>query len=163
VSKLGRDFIIMITVNCPTESDTLALAQRVGELTQPGDCLLLHGDLGAGKTRFVRGLARGIGIDPRAVSSPTYVLLQEYEPDDASCATPLIHIDAYRLRDPEEAITLGWNSDALREAVVAVEWPSQLPPPQGFAVLVVEIDHADTGRVITLTGDEKWEPRLQNL
>jgi len=149
------------TFHCPNEADTIALAARIGAVCHPGDCILLHGELGAGKTRFVRGLAQGMGLDPRRVSSPTYVLLQEYTPSDGD-ATPLIHIDAYRLTDPEEALTLGWNSDALRHAVVAVEWPSRLPPPEAdrFHLLEIGIDHAHEGRVVSLAGDESWDARL---
>ena len=110
--------------------------------------MLLFGDLGAGKTAFVRGLAEGLGLEPADVSSPTFTLVQEYR----GGRVPLLHADLYRLDDPREIDDLGLD-ELGGGAVVAIEWADKLPhPPQG--AIVVRIDHGgDTERVVTL---EPW-------
>ena len=103
---------------------------------QPGAVVLLSGDLGAGKTAFVRGLAAGLGIDPGEVSSPTFTLVQEYRGGRLT----LYHVDLYRLQ-PEEVDDLGL--DELTEAgVTAIEWPDRLPRPFGEAI-AVHIEHGE--------------------
>ena len=98
-----------------SEEETSAAGDRFAARMRPGDVVLLHGDLGAGKTAFVRGLARGLGASPGEVSSPTFTLVQEYRG-----RLMLYHVDLYRLK-PIEVADLGL--DELTEgAVVAVEW-----------------------------------------
>ena len=109
-----------------------SLASRL----QPGDLVLLFGDLGAGKTAFVRGLASGLGTDPDEVSSPTFTLVQEYP---GRCL--LRHLDLYRLDRPEEVDDLGVGE--LRDgAVLAVEWAERLPdpPPDAWRVTIRALD-----------------------
>jgi tRNA threonylcarbamoyladenosine biosynthesis protein TsaE len=97
---------------------TQEFAADMGAKLEPGACLALIGPLGAGKTAFVRGLARGLGVpDPRVVSSPTYVLLQEYA---GRC--PLFHLDLYRMNDPQEELEDLGLDEMLAEGVAAVEW-----------------------------------------
>lgn len=97
------------------EEDTSAAGERLAGDLAAGDVVLLYGDLGAGKTAFVRGLARGLAAPPDAVSSPTFTLVQEYRG-----RITLYHADLYRLK-PIEVSDLGL--DELREdAVLAVEW-----------------------------------------
>ncbi len=100
----------------PERTEQIA-AELAGDLAA-GDCLALVGPLGAGKTAFVRGLARGLNVeDPRIVSSPTYVLCQEYP-----CRVPLYHLDLYRMTEPDaELIDLGL-AEMLEDGVVAIEW-----------------------------------------
>jgi tRNA threonylcarbamoyladenosine biosynthesis protein TsaE len=109
--------------------------------------LLLFGDLGAGKTALVKGLAGGLGVDPEDVSSPTFTLVQEYR----GGRVPLVHVDLYRLNDGREIDDLGL--DELGEsAVVAVEWAEKLPrlPPRAIAV---RLEHGD-GDTRTISIDE---------
>lgn len=109
--------------------ETEELGALLGARLAAGDAVLLEGDLGAGKTTFVRGLARGLGVDARAVSSPTYVIVQEYAPEDARSGPTLVHVDAYRLdhADDESLGLLGWDRIAADARVLAVEWPGKLP------------------------------------
>ena len=106
------------------EAETEAIAAELAGTLAPGTLVALEGDLGAGKTRFVRGLARGLGHDAAQVSSPTFVIEHRHA---APGAVPLVHIDAYRLRGPADLEALGWDELlASRAAVVALEWPSRI-------------------------------------
>jgi tRNA threonylcarbamoyladenosine biosynthesis protein TsaE len=111
-----------------------------------GDVVLLVGDLGAGKTAFVRGLAEGLGVDPDEVSSPTFTLVQEYR----GGRLPLFHVDLYRLNDPREIDDLGLDEIA-DDGVLAVEWAERLPQAPQKAVRVA-IEHAgETERRLVIT------------
>lgn len=106
--------------------------------------VLLFGELGAGKTAFVRGLAQGLGVPAEEVSSPTFTLVQEYR----GRTLPLYHVDLYRL-SPAEADDLGL--DALtQEGVMAVEWADRLPRPIPGAVHVRLEDAGDDTRRVTI-------------
>jgi tRNA threonylcarbamoyladenosine biosynthesis protein TsaE len=113
----------------------------------PGDIVLLNGPLGAGKTTLVRGIAAGMGLGGAPVSSPTFVLIHDYEPPDAG--TPaLIHVDAYRLTSEDELDTLGWERVLERvragEAALVIEWAERLGPGAlaGFDAAKIRIEHA---------------------
>lgn len=95
---------------------TFELGARVATCLMPGACLALVGDLGAGKTTFVQGLAKGLGV-AGPVNSPSYLIVQEYEGK-----IPLIHVDAYRLHDASELIDIGFDEYLQAGGVVAVEW-----------------------------------------
>jgi tRNA threonylcarbamoyladenosine biosynthesis protein TsaE len=98
------------------ESETSAAGERLAARLRAGDVVLLHGDLGAGKTAFVRGIARGLGASPDDVTSPTFTLMQEYRG-----RMTLVHVDLYRLA-PEEVFALGIEESTDEPAVVAIEW-----------------------------------------
>ncbi len=98
------------------ELETERLGERVGAVVQSGDCLALYGEMGSGKTAFVRGLARGMGLGAR-VSSPTFTVVNEYEG-----ALPLFHFDMYRIADADELYNIGWDDYVERHGVCAVEW-----------------------------------------
>ncbi|NOT24804.1 MAG: tRNA (adenosine(37)-N6)-threonylcarbamoyltransferase complex ATPase subunit type 1 TsaE [Acidobacteria bacterium] len=104
-----------------SEEETQALAASIAADLVPGDVILLSGDLGAGKTAFVRGLAAGLGIDPDEVSSPTFTLVHEYRGGRLS----LYHADLYRLvRTGTE--DLGLEEPAVAKGILAIEWPERL-------------------------------------
>jgi tRNA threonylcarbamoyladenosine biosynthesis protein TsaE len=126
-----------VTTTTHSEGETAAVGRDLGRTLGPGSVLLLSGDLGAGKTAFVRGVAEGLGIEPGAVSSPTFTLVQEYR----GGRLPLFHVDLYRLR-PAEVGDLGLDEFALAGGVTAIEWPDRLPQRFDNA-LDVRIDHAD--------------------
>ncbi len=131
-----------------SESQTASLGERVARALRPGDVVLLRGELGAGKTCFVRGLARGLGIEESAVSSPTFVIVNVYTKGPAS----LVHIDAYRLHGPDDLPVLGWDRLIDGMNVVVIEWPERIAeaiPPGGWDV---RLEHAgESERRITIT------------
>ena len=107
-------------VTTRSESETIAVGRDLARTLRPGAVILLSGDLGAGKTAFVRGLAEGLGIDTEAVSSPTFTLVQEYR----GGRLPLYHVDLYRLR-VVEVEDLGLDDLLISEGVTAIEWPDR--------------------------------------
>ena len=100
-----------------TENETIKLGASLGATLQPGDVVLLYGELGAGKTAFVRGIAEGVGASADEVSSPTFTLVQEY----AGSRATLYHVDLYRL-EPKEVQDLGLEELVAGDAIVAIEW-----------------------------------------
>lgn len=101
---------------------TECIAADLARTFHGGECIALHGDLGAGKTQFVRGLVRGLGGNPRAVSSPTFVLLNVYE-------TPrlkVFHLDAYRVRGADDLDAIGFSELLEQNGVVVVEWAERV-------------------------------------
>lgn len=135
-----------LEVRSDSEAHTQAVGAAIGRLLSPGDVVALEGELGAGKTCFVRGLAEGLGIPVEQVSSPTFTICQEYSGSRASPedgpgrGRPIVlaHVDAYRLSGAEELETIGWpeliDSD---DVVIAVEWPSRIAdaiPPEAIRV-----------------------------
>ena len=109
----GTPYVIETASEVETERAGEALAR---ELTD-GAIVFLYGDLGAGKTAFVRGMARGLGADPEDVSSPTFTIIQEY----AGTNAPLYHVDLYRL-EPPEIVDLGLEDLLESGGIVAIEW-----------------------------------------
>jgi len=129
------------TIVTQSEEDTIREAAALAATLEAGLILLLSGELGAGKTAFVRGLAQGLGVDPSEVTSPTFTLVHEY----GGGRLPLIHVDLYRL-ERAELDEIGLDDDLAARGVVAIEWPERLGRlPVG--AISVRID--DTG------GDER--------
>ena len=121
------------------------MAREFAATLNAGDVVLLAGDLGSGKTVFVRGLAEGLGIDPREVSSPTFTLLHEYRGGRLN----LYHADLYRL-DTTATDDLGLEETGVRDGVLAIEWPDRLSHGIAEARLVrLEIVN-DASRRITI-------------
>ncbi|MHC4991722.1 MAG: tRNA (adenosine(37)-N6)-threonylcarbamoyltransferase complex ATPase subunit type 1 TsaE [Planctomycetota bacterium] len=150
------------TLELVTQSarETADFARRLAERLRPGDLVALHGELGAGKTTFVRGLAEGLGLDPGQVSSPTFVLCQEYEDSDA--VRRLAHIDAYRLGGVEELEGLGFD-ELLRsgDVVVAVEWAERIAPALPDERVDVDLEHEnEQSRRLTLRAGPSLADRL---
>lgn len=112
----------MSNVTTASEQETEQAGERLGRELAPGSVILLYGDLGAGKTAFVRGMARGIGADPGDVSSPTFTIIQEYTGSRAT----LHHVDLYRL-EPAEIEDLGLDDLIDGRGIVAIEWADRWP------------------------------------
>jgi tRNA threonylcarbamoyladenosine biosynthesis protein TsaE len=126
-----------VTITTHSESETAAAGRDLAPALEAGSVVLLVGDLGAGKTAFVRGLAQGLGISPDEVSSPTFTLMQEYR----GGRVPLVHVDLYRLDDPREIEDLGLE-ELGETCVLAIEWAEKLPRSVASST-TVRIDHAD--------------------
>ena len=135
------------TYRTRSEEETEAIARVVLSLCNgTANTILLVGDLGAGKTAFVRGLVGATGGDPQDVSSPTFVLMQEYAGD------PMVyHVDLYRLR-PEEVLDFEPQIHDLidRGGIVAIEWADRLPAPYDRAIQVNIEDQGDDDRLLTV-------------
>ncbi len=137
----------MPTVTTESEEETAAVGRELAASLSAGDVLLLFGDLGAGKTAFVRGLAEGLGVSRDEVSSPTFTLIQEYR----GGRLPLFHVDLYRIEDPREFDELGLDEIA-EDGVLAIEWAEKLDArlkPSRY--VTVRIEHAgDDERTVTV-------------
>ena len=129
-----------------SEEETEELARDLAPRLRAGDVLLLSGDLGAGKTAFVRGLATGLGIDPREVSSPTFTLIHEY----AGGRLKLFHADLYRL-ERTAADDIGLEEMGVADGVLAIEWPDRLTHELADAMQVSLEIMSDTERRITVS------------
>ncbi len=106
----------MLEIITNSELETELVGERLAANLPDGSVVAMYGELGAGKTAFVRGMARGMGIACR-VSSPTFTIVNEYEGPRT-----LIHFDMYRLKSPDELFDIGWEDYLARNAVCAVEW-----------------------------------------
>jgi tRNA threonylcarbamoyladenosine biosynthesis protein TsaE len=126
-----------MTITTHSQDETADVGRRLASTLTPGSVLLLIGDLGAGKTALVRGLAEGLGVAPEDVSSPTFTLMQEYR----GGRVPLIHVDLYRLNEAREIEELGLEELGMN-SVLAIEWAEKLPRPIADAI-EVRIKHGD--------------------
>ena len=122
-----------------SEEATSAAGERLARTLTAGDVVLLYGDLGAGKTAFVRGLARGLGAPVEEVSSPTFTLVQEYQG-----RLPLYHVDLYRL-EPAEVDDLGLEELVAGDGIVAIEWAERWRG-RPDDVIEVRLEHAGEDR-----------------
>lgn len=132
-------------------AETELLGARLAQQLRPGDVIAYLGELGAGKTAFTRGLARGLGIqDP--VTSPTYTIVNEYQG-----RLPLFHFDMYRLHDADELFDLGWEDYLERGGVCAVEWSENVANAleDPITVTIAKDPTAENSRRITITGGQK--------
>jgi tRNA threonylcarbamoyladenosine biosynthesis protein TsaE len=125
------------TITTSSEEETSAVGRELAATLLAGDVVLLYGDLGAGKTAFVRGLAEGLGVPRDEVSSPTFTLIQEYRGGRLT----LFHVDLYRIEDPREFDELGLDEIA-EDGVLSIEWAEKLPRAARGSV-AVRIEHGD--------------------
>ncbi len=130
-----KDTFNQIVVTDSAEA-TIELGKQYAHQLAPGDCLVLVGDLGAGKTTFIQGLATGLGVKS-PVNSPTYLIVQEYEGQ-----VPLFHVDAYRLHDASELEEIGFDEYLNAGGIVAVEWGDKVPQalPKNSRWIVFDIE-----------------------
>jgi tRNA threonylcarbamoyladenosine biosynthesis protein TsaE len=138
---------VIQTFTTLSEAETIALGRRLASTLSGGSSVLLYGDLGAGKTAFVRGLAEGLGARSDDVSSPTFTLIQEYR----GGRVPLMHVDLYRLNDPREVDDLGLDELGIG-AVLAIEWSERLRSvPPGAVEIRIEHVRDDERRITVST------------
>ena len=133
--------------NCPEETE--ALGEKLAKILIPGTILAYRGDLGAGKTAFTRGLARGLDCREQ-VTSPTYTLVNEY----LGGKLPLFHFDMYRLRSSEDLFDIGWDDYLERGGVCAVEWSENVADAMEDPITVTIEKIGDNSRRITIEGSE---------
>lgn len=136
--------------NSPEETEKIGAA--VGRIIPAGTVLAYRGDLGAGKTAFTRGLARGLGFT-EAVTSPTYTIVNEY----LGGRLPLFHFDMYRLSSADDLFDIGWEDYLDRGGVCAVEWSENVRealPPDAVTVTIARCPENDGWRSITIAGGE---------
>lgn len=143
-----------LSVVCPEEADTLAVAGRLAAEVQPGDVVVLKGALGSGKTRFVGGLATALGVEEQVVS-PSFILMREYR----SGFLPVIHVDVYRLGSINEFDDLDVFERAA-DGVLVIEWGdavvSALPPD--LLTVEFEVDENE-GRTLRFLPTGRWAQR----
>lgn len=130
-------------------TETEAIGEALAKTLHAGDVVAYFGDLGAGKTAFTRGLARGLGCTGR-VSSPTFTIVNEHEG-----VLPLFHFDMYRLSDEEELFDIGWEDYLTRGGVCAVEWSERVAdalPEESITVTIERHSEDENWRRITIKG-----------
>ena len=137
-------------------------AAALAGLCQQGECILLEGDLGAGKTSFARGLIQALHNGPVEVTSPTFNLLQTYPVGLGGKECTLWHYDLYRLEHPSELAELGLD-DALMDGLVLIEWPEIAAQYLPSDALRVSLRHGegDSVRIIEFHASEYWANRLR--
>lgn len=140
-----------------SEQETERIGSEFAASLPGGTVVAMYGDLGAGKTAFVRGMAQGLGI-PQRVTSPTFTIVNEYE----GGRLPLFHFDMYRLRDADDLFDIGWEDFLRRGGICAVEWSENIRDALDEDTLWVDIRRGmtDGQRIITLHGPglDGWDP-----
>ncbi|UWQ53797.1 tRNA (adenosine(37)-N6)-threonylcarbamoyltransferase complex ATPase subunit type 1 TsaE [Leisingera caerulea] len=148
------------TLNSP--DDTARLAAQIAGALRPGDCLLLEGVIGAGKTHFARHLIQSLMEVPEDVPSPTFTLVQTYDVP----AGELWHTDLYRLSSLDELEELGLT-EAFDSAICLVEWPDRLaelmPAHALHLTLVLDPEHEDRRHLTLRWSDPKWQPLMERI
>lgn len=139
-------------VESSSPEETVGLGRTLGEVCRPGDVVLLQGPLGAGKTVFAKGVARGLGID-RVVRSPSFIILSRYPGP-----VPLAHLDLYRV-DGEAAIDELGLDEQREEAVLVVEWGEKLAGRWGDAIHIRFDETGENSRRLVVTADGKTSHR----
>lgn len=134
---------------------TEALGRRLGAALRAGDAVLLVGELGAGKTCLVRGVATALGAERRAVASPTYVLSHEYPGERLT----LVHVDAYRLEEGADLEATGVVAGP--DAAIIIEWADRLGDAAPEGALQIRLSHTgESTRRIVIEGSDSWASRL---
>ena len=133
--------------NSPAETETIGAA--LGKIINPGTVIAYRGDLGAGKTAFTRGLAKGLGCT-EIVTSPTYTIVNEY----LGGRIPLFHFDMYRLRSSDDLFDIGWEDYLERGGVCAVEWSENVDDAMEDAVYITIEKLGEESRKITVEGGD---------
>ncbi len=125
--------------------ETISIGKKIGKKLKAGDIVCLEGDLGAGKTHFVKGIAEALEINPQEVLSPTYTLIHEYEG-----TLPLYHFDCYRMESPREALEIGAEEYFYGEGICVIEWPERIAsliPPEALWI-TIEIADRETRKFV---------------
>ncbi len=143
---------MLISAETHSPEETGSLGAAFASLLRPGDIISLSGDLGAGKTRFVQGLAAGLGVTEH-VTSPTFAIIKEY----ATGRLPLYHFDVYRLDDPREMDGLGYEDYFFGEGVTVIEWGDKIPGLLPNNALSIDIKRTDPRQFSFNFRDVRWQ------
>ncbi|HEY8422998.1 MAG TPA: tRNA (adenosine(37)-N6)-threonylcarbamoyltransferase complex ATPase subunit type 1 TsaE [Thermoclostridium sp.] len=141
---------MMYVMISESESDTVKLGEKVAKQLKKGDIIALSGDLGTGKTAFVKGLARGLGID-EYVTSPTFTLVQTYNGPEFN----LHHFDVYRISDEDELFEIGFEEYLYQGDICVIEWADLIPnliPPKSIWINFERLAEGEDKRRITVKG-----------
>lgn len=134
---------------------TEAFGASLAPLVRAGDVITLSGDLGMGKTSIARGLLAALGLAGEA-PSPSFAIVQPYDPPDVRL--PVLHVDLYRIDDPEDLEELGL-AEALGDTLLLVEWPERAPGYWPHALALTLAAAPDGGRILTADVPASWKPR----
>lgn len=129
-----------LSLHSHSPGETMRFGQDLVKHLKRGDIVLLQGDLGAGKTTLAKGVARALGVDPRSVTSPTFVLMHYYEG-----RWPLYHFDLYRLEDPAAVESVEYDEFFYGDGLSLVEWPERLGARLPPDYVKVELRHTPSG------------------
>jgi len=148
-----------IVIRTRSASETVRIGKTIGSLLLPGDVVALVGELGAGKTQFIKGLAAGVGIENSAyISSPSFTLIHEYPGE-----IPFYHIDLYRLEREQEAEELGLEEYFQGRGIMAIEWADKIPSLLPEELLFISIAYFDKNiRSLEIAGNGKRFEELVN-
>lgn len=150
----------MFSVITSSPEQTWQTGQLLGELLNAGDTVCLYGDLGAGKTNFTYGIARGLDVQEQYISSPTFTFVNEYPG-----RVPLYHIDLYRLKDPDELENIGFEEYIESDGVTVIEWAERAEdalPVVGLSVYLTYVDE-HSREIGFLAEGERYEKLVEEL
>ena len=129
----------------PAETDSVEQTRDLGHLfgqsLRPGQVVALFGDLGSGKTQFVKGVCRALDIEESVVSSPTFTIIHEYQGDP-----PVFHLDLYRVKTLDEALALGIDEYLEPDGICLIEWPEQIESLLPADTIGIRLIHRDGDR-----------------
>ncbi len=150
-----------ITITCKNPGETFNLGVSLGEILVSGDVVTLQGELGAGKTWFTKGIARGLGIaNTDTVTSPSFTIINEYQG-----GLPLFHMDFYRLEDEEASSDLGLEEYFYGQGVTVIEWPERLAgiiPASRLEVRFI-FSAEDKREIVLIPHSKDWEEKIAQI
>jgi tRNA threonylcarbamoyladenosine biosynthesis protein TsaE len=152
---LNKKLIPKVSLTSNSEEETKLFAQRFARQLKVGDIVFLQGDLGAGKTTFVKGLVQAFKFSSKKVNSPTFVLMNHYKGK-----LPIYHFDLYRLENPQAMDTLDLDEYFYGEGISVIEWPERLGEHKPEQYYLVEFQHkGEHQRQICISYPLKPQPR----
>jgi len=150
----------MFNVIASSPEETWQIGQLLGELLDAGDTVCLYGDLGAGKTNFIFGIAQGLDVQEQYITSPTFTFVNEYQG-----RVPLYHIDLYRLKDPDELENIGFEEYFESDGVTVIEWAERAEdelPVEGLSVYLAYVDE-HSREIGFIAEGERYEKLVEEL
>ncbi len=150
----------MLTLKSASEKETKKIGERLGRLLRPGDTVYLYGDLGAGKTVLVKGIAKSFGIPEKEVASASFTIVAEHEGTYRDKKIPFFHIDLYRLEGGRDAWEIGIEEYIGGHAVSVIEWAEKLgEAPDGIRVNIEVVPGPAREIIIEGVNEKDWDNR----